>query len=122
MSIELNHTIVHASDKHASARFLADILGVPVGEEFGPFVPVELSNGVSLDYATTSEVATQHYAFLVNEDEFEAAFARIADAGIAYYADPGGGHPGEINHRWGGRGVYFHDPNGHAMELMTRTP
>lgn len=122
MSIELNHTIVHASDKHASARFLADILGVPVGEEAGPFVPVELSNAVSLDFATTSDVTTQHYAFLVNDEEFDAAFARVTDAGVEYYADPGGGHPGEINRRWGGRGVYFHDPDGHAMELMTRTP
>jgi catechol 2,3-dioxygenase-like lactoylglutathione lyase family enzyme len=122
MSIQLNHTIVRASDKHSSAKFLADILGVPVGQEFGPFVPIELANGVTLDYMTADEVPAQHYAFLVGDDEFDAAFARIRSAGIEFYGDPHGGLPGEINHRWGGRGVYFRDPDGHAMELLTRTP
>ncbi|WP_433177931.1 VOC family protein [Actinoallomurus sp. CA-150999] len=122
MSIQLDHTIVRARDKYASARFLAAILDLPVGEEFGPFVPLHLANGVTLDYMTVDQPQPQHYAFLVDEDEFDAAFARIRDQGLAYYAEPGGGRPGHINHRWGGRGVYFDDPDHHAMELLTRAP
>jgi catechol 2,3-dioxygenase-like lactoylglutathione lyase family enzyme len=122
MSIELNHTIVGATDKHASARFLADILGLTVGADTGPFTPVRLANGVTLDYMDRAQVARQHYAFLVSEGEFDASFTRIRDAGLAYFADPGFEQPGEINTRWGGRGVYFHDPDGHSMELLTRAP
>ncbi|WP_432970443.1 VOC family protein [Dactylosporangium sp. CA-233914] len=122
MSVQLNHTIVRARDKHASARFLADILGLQVGAEAGPFAPVHLANGVTLDYMTVAEPQPQHYAFLVDDDEFETAFARIQRAGVHYYAEPGGGQPGQINHRWDGRGVYFDDPDHHAMEILTRAP
>jgi catechol 2,3-dioxygenase-like lactoylglutathione lyase family enzyme len=122
MTIELNHTIVGATDKHASARFLADILGLPVGADVGPFAPVRLANGVTLDYMDRAQVAAQHYAFLVSDDEFGAAFGRIRDAGLTYFADPGFQQPGEINTYWGGRGVYFHDPDGHIMEILTRAP
>ena len=122
MSIELNHTIVGATDKHASARFLADILGRTVGADDGPFTPVRLDNGVTLDYMQRVQVTPQHYAFLVSDEEFDAGFARIRGAGLAYFADPGFQQPGEINTRWGGRGVYFHDPDGHSMELLTRAP
>src|SRR2546430_13725382 len=104
MSVELNHTIVRAQDKKASAEFLAGILGLTVGPPTGPFVPVQLSNGVTLDYADSTDIVPQHYAFLVGDGEFDAAFARIRDAGIEYYAEPGHQRYGEINHRWGGRG------------------
>ncbi|GAA1980446.1 VOC family protein [Catenulispora subtropica] len=122
MSVQLNHTIVRARDKRVSAAFLASILGLRPGADFGHFVPVALANDVTLDYMTVAEPQPQHYAFLVSDDEFDAAFDRIKDAGLAYYAEPGGGGPGEINHRWGGRGVYFDDPDGHAMEILTRVP
>jgi catechol 2,3-dioxygenase-like lactoylglutathione lyase family enzyme len=122
MSIELNHTIVGATDKHASARFLADILGLPVGADYGPFTPVRLANGVTLDYMDRARVEPQHYAFLVSDGEFDTAFTRIRQAGLTYFADPGFQQPGEINTRWAGRGVYFHDPDGHSMELLTRAP
>ena len=122
MSTELNHTIVGATDRHASARFLADILGVPVGPDADSFAPVRLANGVTLDYMDRAQVAPQHYAFLVGDDEFDAAFGRIRDAGLPYFADPGFQQPGEINTRWGGRGVYFRDPDGHSMEILTRAP
>jgi catechol 2,3-dioxygenase-like lactoylglutathione lyase family enzyme len=122
MSVELNHIIIPAHDKHASAKFLADILDMPVGEPTGPFVPITVSNAVTLDYMNSHDFRSQHCAFLVDEVKFDGAFARIRDAGITYYADPGHQHPGEINHRWGGRGVYFADPNGHNMEILTRTP
>jgi catechol 2,3-dioxygenase-like lactoylglutathione lyase family enzyme len=122
MSVELNHTIVWASDKAASAEFLATILGLHVGPPTDPFLPVRLSNGVTLDYADagTPDIRAQHYAFLLGEEEFDAAFARIRVAGADYYADPRHQQPGEINHWNGGRGVYFSDPDGHNMELLTR--
>ena len=122
MSIELNHTIVGATDQHASARFLAGILGREAGPDSGPFTPVQVDNGVTLDFMNRAQVAPQHYAFLVSDADFDAAFGRIAAAGLAYYADPDYQQPGEINTRWGGRGVYFRDPDGHSMELLTRAP
>ncbi|MFE4999030.1 VOC family protein [Streptomyces sp. RLB1-33] len=121
MAVELNHTIVAAHDKMASARFLADLLGLEVAPEYGPFVPVQMPNGVTLDYMDTAEsISPQHYAFLVSEDDFDAIFARIREAGLTYWADPHHHHPGEINHNDGGRGAYFDDPNGHNLEILTR--
>jgi catechol 2,3-dioxygenase-like lactoylglutathione lyase family enzyme len=121
MPIELNHTIVHASDKEASARFLAELFDLPDPVPFGPFLGVEMSNGVTLDYRNTrGEIAAQHYAFLVNEDEFDAIFGRIRERGMPYWADPGHRRAGEINHNDGGRGVYFDDPDGHVLEIITR--
>ncbi|HEV7452024.1 MAG TPA: VOC family protein [Pseudonocardiaceae bacterium] len=93
MSVELNHTIILARDKAKSAAFLANILDLPVGEQWGPFVPVQVSNGVTLDYADTEDNQSQHYAFLLNEDEFDAAFTRIQESGLTYYADPSIGTP-----------------------------
>ena len=121
MSVELNHTIVAAHDKQASAQFLANVLGLEVESQFGPFIPVQVPNGVTLDYLETSdEITPQHYAFLVSEDDFDAIFARIRSAGLPYWADPHHERPGEINHRDGGRGTYFDDPNGHQLEILTR--
>ncbi|MGP4114354.1 VOC family protein [Streptomyces sp. 4N509B] len=122
MPVELNHTIVEARDKRESAEFLAGILGLKTAAQWGPFIPVTMSNGVALDFMDTpdDEISIQHYAFLVSEDEFTASFARIQDAGITYYADPFLQQPGRINHNDGGRGVYFQDPAGHVMELITR--
>jgi catechol 2,3-dioxygenase-like lactoylglutathione lyase family enzyme len=122
MTVELNHTIVLSRDKHASAKFLADILGLPVGAEVGPFVPVELGNGVTLDFMNRSDVAGQHYAFLVDDATFDAAHRRLLDQGIPTWADPDHREPDAINTRWGGRGVYFPDPDGHNLELLTRAP
>jgi catechol 2,3-dioxygenase-like lactoylglutathione lyase family enzyme len=122
MSVQLNHTIVAARDKKASADFLATILGLEVGAPFGPFLPVETSNGVTLDFMDSApeRITSQHYAFLVSDEDFDAIFGRIRQAGIAFYADPGHQQAGRINHRDGGSGVYFEDPNGHNMEILTR--
>ena len=119
MSIELNHTIVGATDKHASARFLADILGRAIGADTGPFTPVQLDNGVTLDYMNRSHVTPQHYAFLVSEDEFDAIHGRIRERGLDWWADPFHRRPGEVNHDDGGRGLYWLDPNGHSLEIIT---
>lgn len=122
MAVELNHTIVRAHDKQASAEFLAHIMGLEVGAPFGPFVPVATSNGVTLDFAESESgpLTSQHYAFLVSEQEFDAIFARIEQAGVGYYADPSHRRPGAINRNDGGPGLYFSDPNGHNFEILTR--
>ena len=123
MTVLLNHTIVWCRDKKESARYLTDTLGLPEAKPFGPFMVVELGNGVSLDYhdldARTGEIGSQHYAFLVSEAEFDEIFSRI-EAGQDYWADPGLGRKGEINRRDGGRGLYFKDPDGHVLEILTR--
>ncbi|HKV15472.1 MAG TPA: VOC family protein [Reyranella sp.] len=116
----LNHIIIPAKDKDASASFLADILGVKAQPPWGPFRPVQTSNGVTLDFVDSKDVRTQHYAFLVEEGEFDGAFERLKKSGAAYFANHDRSGAGEINHYWGGRGVYFDDPNGHWMELLTR--
>ena len=100
--------------------FLADILDLEAGPEWGHFVPVKTANGVTLDFDTREEFRPGHYAFLVSDAEFDAAFARIRAQGVRYYADPRRTKPGEINHLHGGRGVYFDDPNGHVMEIITQ--
>ena len=89
------------------------------GPEWGHFVPVKTANRVTLDFDTREEFRPGHYAFLVSDAEFDAAFARIRAQGVRYYADPRRTKPGEINHLHGGRGVYFDDPNGHVMEIIT---
>ncbi len=122
MAVELNHTIVAARDMKASAEFLATILGLEVGPRYGPFLPVTTSNGVTLDFmdSGSDRIPSQHYAFLVSEEDFDAIFGRIQQAGITYYADPHHQQPGQINHHDGGRGAYFDDPNGHNLEIITR--
>ncbi|MEU8582435.1 VOC family protein [Streptomyces sp. L500] len=123
MPVQLNHTIVAAKNNRESAEFFAHLFGLEVGEGWGPFIPVVLANGVTLDFANVppgAPFAPQHYAFLVSEEEFDAAFARIKEAGLTYWADPRQQKPMEINHNDGGRGVYFPDPYGHYMEIITR--
>ena len=121
MAVQLNHTIVHATDKQASAAFLSEILGLSEPVAFGPFLGVETANGVTLDFIETDEdFDTQHYAFLVAEEEFDEIFGRIRERGLEYWADPGRTEPGRINTHWGGRGVYWADPDGHYLEIITR--
>ena len=104
MSVQLNHTIVAARDREASARFLVEMFGLGEPVPYGPFLVVEADNGVSLDFAETSGTITaQHYAFLVGEEEFDAAFGRIRQQDLPYWADPGRRQAGVINTRDGGR-------------------
>jgi catechol 2,3-dioxygenase-like lactoylglutathione lyase family enzyme len=120
MAVELNHTVIAATDKWRSAKFLAGILGLEAGPEWSHFVPVRTSNGVTLDFADAAEFRRAHYAFLVNEQEFDAALSRINEADVAFYADFNRDGRGKINHLYGGRGFYFDDPDGHLMEIITR--
>ncbi|MEU7897590.1 VOC family protein [Nonomuraea sp. NPDC049152] len=119
MAVDLNHTIVPSSDKQASAEFIAGILGLKVGPQWGPFVPVETANGVTLDYHDSADFRAIHYCFIVSEPEFDEIFARIRERGLDYWADPAHKKAGQINHLYGGRGVYFDDPDGHNMEVIT---
>ena len=121
MSAQLNHTIVSCRDQQRSAAFLSEILGLPAATRFGHFLVVQADNNVSLDFSETSgEIRAQHYAFLVSEDDFDAIYGRIKEQGLEHWADPRGSRPGEINHNDGGRGVYFRDPAGHFLEIITR--
>lgn len=121
MTVKLNHTIVSARDKRASAAFMSEILGLPAPTPFGPFLAVQTGNEVTLDFMNVSgEITSQHYAFLIDEAEFDAIFARIRERGLPYWADPSQRQRGEINHADGGRGVYFEDPDGHLLEIITR--
>jgi catechol 2,3-dioxygenase-like lactoylglutathione lyase family enzyme len=119
--MKLDHTIVYSRDKRAAANFFAELFGLPKPVRYGPFLGVETGNEVTLDfYEAEGEIASQHYAFLVTEREFDEIFGRIQARGLPYWADPGQSRQGEINRSDGGRGVYFEDPSGHLLEIITR--
>lgn len=121
MPAQLNHTIIWCRDKQTSSAFLTDILGIAAAEPFLHFMVVSLANDVSLDYMEKDgDIALQHYAFLVSDEEFDTAFARIKARGLIYWADPARKQAGQINTHFGGRGLYFEDPNGHLLEIITK--
>ncbi|MGW4482728.1 VOC family protein [Amycolatopsis sp. NPDC004368] len=114
--------IVPSRNNRESAEFLAHLLDVPVGEEWGPFIPVETGNGVRLDFATVpaEDLRLQHYCFLIPESSFDAFFSRLQESGVPYFADPACREAGAVNHNHGGRGVYFLDPGGNGLEVITQ--
>jgi len=121
MPVELNHTIVASRDKDASATFLSELLGLPEPKAFGPFAMVQVDNGITLDFADSDgPITSQHYAFLIGEDDFDEVFARVQARDLPYWADPYKHEPEQINRRQGGRGFYFEDPDGHLLEVLTR--
>lgn len=121
MAVTFNHTIVAAKDRHESARFFRELLELPEAPSWGPFVNVQLPDGVLIQFAEPPvEIQMQHYAFLVDDELFERAYGRLCEQGVEHWADPQMKQPGETNTEHGGRGVYFKDPAGHAMELITR--
>lgn len=124
MSVQLNHTIVPCRNKAVSSAFLTELLDRPPATPFGPFMAVQLDNGISMDYHdywdAKADIQPQHYAFLVSEKEFDQIFGRITERQLDYWADPMLNLPGEINHHDGGRGVYWRDPDGHLLEIITR--
>jgi catechol 2,3-dioxygenase-like lactoylglutathione lyase family enzyme len=120
MTVQLNHHIVWCRDQQRSAKFLTDLFGLPAATRFGPFLVVELENGVSLDYHDVDgDITPQHYAFLIGEDDFDAVSARLRERGVPTYADPAHREPGFNTHD-GGRGLYFDSPEGHNLEVITR--
>jgi len=125
MGVRLNHTIVWCRDRERSAAFFTEVFGRSPAVLFGPFLIVELDNDVSLDFHELPEhemevIASQHYAFLVDDDEWDAIFARVVTRGLEYWADPAKVGAGQINRHDGGKGVYFEDPDGHFLEIITR--
>jgi catechol 2,3-dioxygenase-like lactoylglutathione lyase family enzyme len=121
MTAKLNHTIVAARDHKQSALFLSEILGLEPPVLLGPFALVTAGDELTLDFMNVEgEVTSQHYAFLVSEAEFDEIFGRIRERELPYWADPYETQRDEINHWDDGRGVYFEDPNGHLLEILTR--
>lgn len=121
MVIDLNHTIIPSRDSEASATFLAQMLGFSGPTRWGPFQVVPTGNGVNMDFMNVrGEIPKHHYAFLVSELEFDEILDRIHGRELSYWADPAQTQAGQINHHDGGRGLYFEDPNGHLLEIITR--
>jgi catechol 2,3-dioxygenase-like lactoylglutathione lyase family enzyme len=122
MTASLDHMIVFARDRQASAAFLAGMLGAPPPTTAGHFTQVQLDANLTVDFMDTSgDVAMQHYAFLVDDAQFDAAFAQIRSREQTYWADPYRRRPNEINTLGGtGRLVYFEDPSGHFLEIRTQ--
>ena len=121
MTIELNHTIVPARNKEESVRFYERMFGFRSAPAMGPFAPIQIpGQSLTLDFTDSESFQTHHYAFKVSESEFDAIFARILEAGLVYGSGPFTPDDMEINHWNGGRGVYFRDPSGHLLELLTR--
>ena len=120
MPVAFNHTIVHAHDRAASANFFSEMMGLAAPYEFGPFLCVDVAHGASFDFfGPTESFEAQHYAFLVSDEEFDAIFARIVERGLDYWGDPHGGEYKQINHHFGGRGVYWRDPGDNLLEIIT---
>lgn len=121
MTVTFNHTIIAAKDRHESARFFRDLLELPEAPSWGPFVNIQLTDGVLIQFAEPPvEIQMQHYAFMVDDELFDRAYQRLCDGGVEHWADPQMRRPGETNTEHGGRGVYFKDPAGHAIELITK--
>jgi catechol 2,3-dioxygenase-like lactoylglutathione lyase family enzyme len=122
MPPKLNHTIIAAHDKKASALFLSEVLGLAPPVLLGPFAGVAAGDELTLDFMDVEgEIKSQHYAFLVSETEFDEIFARIEARRLTYWADPHQQKRDQINHWDDGRGLYFEDPNGHLLEILTRS-
>lgn len=121
MEIVLDHTIVHASDPAATAAFMSEIFGIEPARQLAHFTVLKIGP-TSLDYLPgEGAVLPRHFAFRVSEADFDAIFARIKERKISYWADPFHKEPNAIN-RWDdGRGLYFDDPDGHLLEIITRS-
>jgi len=121
LSATFNHTIIAAKDRHESAAFFRDLLEIPEAPSWGLFTNIQLADGVLLQFAEPPvDIQMQHYAFLVDDELFDRAYARLVAQGVEHWADPRMSRPGETNTEHGGRGVYFKNPAGHAIELLTR--
>lgn len=120
MPVAFNHTIVHSKNREEAAAFFSEMMGLPAPAPFGPFLAVALANNASFDFIQNDgDIPFQHYAFLVSEDEFTEIYGRIVERGLEHWADPHQHEPNTINHHDGGRGVYWCDPTGHFLEIIT---
>jgi catechol 2,3-dioxygenase-like lactoylglutathione lyase family enzyme len=121
MTVTLDHVILPTNDQHASAAFLSRMLGLPDGVPVGHFICIPLGNGVTIDVMQSENHRPVHLAFLVDDETFERGVAILRSEQLRHWADPGHNEQGAINHRYGGRGVYFADPGGNNLELLTRS-
>src|SRR5262245_26126435 len=119
MPVILNHTIVPSRDKEGSARFFARIMGLNTPGSAGHFVQVRVNSDLAMDWDNRASFDSHHYAFVVSDSEFDEIFGRLNSESVRYGSQPGSPANGEINTRRGGRGLYFADPDGHLMEIMT---
>ena len=119
MPILLDHTIVPAKDKLASAKFFAEIFGLKVKPGDGYFAQVQVNDSLTFDFADEPEPKSHHYAFHISEAEFEEIYERVKSKGLPYGSGPYNHTDGKIYTRRGGRGFYFEDPNRHLLEVMT---
>ena len=119
MEITLNHTIVPAHDHVASARFYENLFDFEFVKEWGHFAVVKVNSTLTLDFCNREKFSSIHYAFKVNDEQFDRIFGRIQNSGIVYGSEPYDLENGQINHKYGGRGMYFKDPNGHVLEIIT---
>ncbi len=119
MTIVLDHTVVPAHDNEASAVFFARIFGLRYDGTMSHFAPVRLNDALVMDFDTRTTFEPHHYAFKVSDPEFDGIFQRVKDEGLAYGSGPRSAEDMAINHRKGGRGFYFRDPNGHLLEVLT---
>lgn len=122
MSVQFNHLILAARDRHASAAFFAQVFGLPEPTSWGMFTTVILGDGMHVQFAEppVAEIQMQHVAFLVDDETFDQIYGRLQAAGSEHWADPHLKEPGRFNTNHGGRGVYFKDPAGHGLEVITR--
>ena len=121
MAIKLDHTIVPARDKDASAKFFANIFGLRYDGPISHFAPVRINDDLTLDFDNSDSFESHHYAFHVTDEEFDAIFKRVQESGIPWGSGPSSPENRQLNSRKGGLGVYFCDPNGHLLELLTRS-
>jgi catechol 2,3-dioxygenase-like lactoylglutathione lyase family enzyme len=122
MPVQLDHTIVRVRDKHAAADFYSDVLGFAPATPHGPFLEIRTANGAILAFADTEgSPVPNHYAFLVGADDFDDILDRVRERELPHWADPHRRQPGAINHEYEGRGVYWEDPDGHLLEMITRS-
>jgi catechol 2,3-dioxygenase-like lactoylglutathione lyase family enzyme len=121
MTIVLDHTIVPAHDKEVSARYFAELFGLPCGDQMGPFTPVQVNPSLTFDFDDRRSFEVHHYAFHVTDGEFDAIFGRVKARGLAYGSDPYDQENMRLREFNGGRTVYFKELNGHLLEIRTRT-
>jgi len=120
MVVQLNHTLVNVRDKTESAPFVAEVLGLASPTTYGPFLVVQVDNDVSLDFIDVEVIHPQHYAFLVSEAEFDEILGRIRARQLTYWSSPHRTGANEWNTDDGGRGLYWEEPSGHLLEIITR--
>ena len=119
MEITLNHTIVPSHDRLESAKFYERIFGFEFVKEWGHFAVLKVNSTLTFDFMNKEDFNWHHYAFKVSDEEFDTIFKRVEEEGLDYGSGPRSLDNGEINHDYGGRGVYFKDPNGHILEILT---